>query len=199
MENKFDLLIEDVARTINLKDHELEYFKSLWNFSRLKKGQFLVQSGYKCKFESFVVKGCLKTTYTDLKTGNESILSFSIESWWAGDLESFTKQKPAIYDVQALENCELLQIDYVSLQELYKNLPQVERYFRLILESYLFSLQRRIVVFISQTAEERYNDFVKTYPKINQRVPQYLIASYLGITPEFLSKIRARNYRSLSS
>jgi CRP/FNR family transcriptional regulator, anaerobic regulatory protein len=190
--DEFELLIKDVTERIELDEDEIKYFRSLWTLRRLKKDQYLVQAGDVCRYESFVIKGCLKTFYVDPKTGNESILSFSIERWWAGDLESFEKKQPALYNVQALEDCELLQLDYPSIQELFKRVPKFERYFRLILSNYYFSLQKRIVISISKTAEERYYDFVKRYPKINQRVPQYLIASYLGITPEFLSKIRGK-------
>ncbi|OJJ14811.1 hypothetical protein BKI52_40340 [marine bacterium AO1-C] len=192
MAKPIDSLLQTITSKITLNQAEIDFFCSLWKPRFLKKGQYLVQAGDVCKYDSFVVKGCLKIFHTNWQTGQEYILSFSLEDWWASDLESFVKQRAATYDIQALEDCQLLQIDYPSFQELLKQIPQFERYFRIITENYLFSLQKRILGTISQTKEERYKAFIKQYPQINKRLPQYLIASYLGITPEFLSKIRSK-------
>lgn len=185
-------LLQAVTSKIELNQEDINFFCSLWKPRFLKKGQYLVQAGDVCAYDSFVVKGCLKIFHTNWQNGHEYILSFAIENWWASDLESFLKQRKASYDIQALEDCHLLQINHASFQLLLEKKPQYERYFRIITENYLFSLQKRILGTISQTKEERYRAFVRQYPKINQRVPQYLIASYLGITPEFLSKIRSK-------
>lgn len=192
MNTSIEPLLQAVVSKLSLNQEEIDLFGSLWTSRFLKKGQYLVQAGEVCKYDSFVVQGCLKTFHTNWQNGQEYILSFSLENWWASDLESFLKQKVATYDIQALEDCQVLQIDYPSFQTLLEKIPQFERYFRIITENYLFSLQKRILSTISQTKEERYKAFVKQYPQINQRIPQYLIASYLGITPEFLSKIRSR-------
>ena len=192
MKDPIEPLIKTVTSKISLTEDEIAFFCSLWKPRFLKKGQYLVQAGDVCKYDSFVVKGCLKIFHTNWQDGQEYILSFSLENWWASDLESFLKQQVATYDIQALEDCQLLQIDHESFQQLLEKIPQFERYFRIITENYLFSLQKRILGTISQTKEERYKTFIKQYPQINQRLPQYLIASYLGITPEFLSKIRSK-------
>jgi len=192
MNKPIDSLLQTITSKIDLTRQEIDFFCSLWTPRFLKKGQYLVQAGDICKYDSFVVQGCLKIFHTDWQTGQEYILSFSLENWWASDLESFVKQNAATYDIQALEDSQLLQIDHASFQTLLQKIPQFERYFRIITENYLFSLQKRILGSISQTKEERYKAFIKQYPQINQRLPQYLIASYLGITPEFLSKIRSK-------
>ena len=115
---------------------------------------------------------------------------FGIENWWAGDLESFINQTPADFNVQCLENTQVVQISYNDLQQLYQEIPKMERFFRLIIQKAYANMSKRIVRNYSLSARERYLLFLEEYPEIVQRVPQYMIASYLGITKEFLSSIR---------
>ena len=117
---------------------------------------------------------------------------FAIENWWATDIDSFQKQTPSIYNIQALEETQLLQISHYSFNRMLEQMPKLEKYFRIILESYLGSLQRRIIENNLLGAEQRYIEFIERYPQIANRVPQYLIASYLGISAEFLSRIRRK-------
>ena len=166
-------------------------------FSRVKlrkylKGQFVVQNGNICTHESFVLTGCLKTFYID-NEGQEHILMFAIENWWTADLGSFITQTPAALNVQCLENSELVQIHYNDLQQLYFTIPKLERFFRIIIQKAFVAAQQRLVRNFSLPARERYIQFREQYPEIEQRVPQYMIASYLGITKEFLSKIRSQH------
>jgi CRP-like cAMP-binding protein len=149
----------------------------------------VVQNGNVCRYESFVLKGCLKTFYID-NEGQEHIVQFAIENWWTADLSSFLTQTPACYNVLCLENCELAQITFPDLEELYLAIPKLERFFRIIIQKAYIAAQQRIVNNFSMAAKDRYVQFRKQYPEIDQRVPQYMIASYLGITKEFLSKIR---------
>ncbi|PSR55282.1 hypothetical protein AHMF7605_18120 [Adhaeribacter arboris] len=153
------------------------------------KGQFVVQSGDVCKFENFVLAGCLKTFYIDPE-GQEHIVMFAVENWWTADLGSFITQTPADFNVQCLENTELAQFAYEDLEQLYREIPKFERFFRIIIQKAFVASQKRVVNSFSLPAKERYLAFRKQYPQIDQRVPQYMIASYLGITKEFLSKIR---------
>jgi CRP-like cAMP-binding protein len=155
------------------------------------KDQYIVQQEDICKSINFIVSGCTKTFYVDAE-GQEHIVVFSIEDWWTSDLGSFISQKPADFNVQCLENTHLIQFTYNNLEELYKEIPKLERLFRKIVERAFVASQKRIVRNFSLTAKERYQIFKKTYPKIEQRVPQYMIASYLGITKEFLSKIKSQ-------
>jgi CRP-like cAMP-binding protein len=124
--------------------------------------------------------------------GQEHIVMFSIEDWWTSDLGSFITQTPADFNVQCIESTKLIQFTYDNLEELYKEIPKLERLFRQIVERAFVSSQKRIIRNFSLTAKERYQIFKNTYSKIDQRVPQYMIASYLGITKEFLSKIKSQ-------
>ncbi|GAB5564604.1 MAG: Crp/Fnr family transcriptional regulator [Winogradskyella sp.] len=153
------------------------------------KHQFIVQQGDVCKSANFIVSGCTKMFYMDAD-GQEHVVMFAIEDWWSSDLGSFITQSPADYNVQCLEPCEVIQFTYDNLEILYKELPKLERLFRKIVERAFVASQKRIIRNFSLSAKERYQIFRTTYPKIDQRVPQYMIASYLGITKEFLSKIK---------
>jgi CRP-like cAMP-binding protein len=149
-----------------------------------------VQQGDICSYSSFVVSGCTKTFYMDAD-GQEHIVMFSIEDWWTSDMGSFISQTPADYNVQCIENTELIQFSYDIIEELYLEIPKLERFFRKIIERALVASQKRIVRNFSLSAKEQYLLFKENYPKIEQRIPQYMIASYLGITKEFLSKIKS--------
>ena len=155
------------------------------------KGQYIVQQGDVCKSACFIISGCTKTFCMD-KEGQEHIIMFSIEDWWTSDLGSFISQTPADYNVQCIENTQLIQFTYDALEELYEEIPKLERLFRKIVERAFIATQKRIIRNFSLSAKERYLIFKDTYPKIEQRVPQYMIASYLGITKEFLSKIKSQ-------
>ena len=124
--------------------------------------------------------------------GQEHVVMFSIEDWWTSDLGSFIAQKPADFNVQCIENTTVVQFTYENLEKLYTQIPKLERLFRKIVERAFVASQKRVIRNFSLTAKERYVIFKKTYPKIDQRVPQYMIASYLGITKEFLSKIKSQ-------
>jgi CRP-like cAMP-binding protein len=155
------------------------------------KGQYVVQNGDVCKNESFVLSGCLKAFYID-NEGQEHIVMFAIENWWIADLGSFISQTPADLNVQCVENCELAQIHFNDLQQLYLDIPKLERFFRIIIQKAFVAAQKRIINNFTLPAGDRYLQFREQYPSIEQRVPQYMIASYLGITKEFLSKIRSQ-------
>ncbi|RDY59394.1 Crp/Fnr family transcriptional regulator [Flagellimonas nanhaiensis] len=185
-------LVKAISKHIKLSSEEEILMGSFWTEKTLVKGDYLLRNGHTCRTDNFVINGTLKAFYINSKTGKEEILYFAIENWWATDIESFQKQKPSIYNIQAIEKTTLLQIRYDSFQEMLRQIPKLERFFRIILESYLGSLQRRIILNNVLDAEQRYLDFVENYPKINSKVPNYLIASYLGITAEFLSRIRKK-------
>jgi CRP-like cAMP-binding protein len=155
------------------------------------KGQFVVQNGDICRYENFVLSGCLKTFYID-NEGHEHIVMFAIEDWWTSDLGSFITQTPADLNVQCLEDSELIQISYGDLQQLFIEISKLERFFRIIIQKAFVAAQKRILNNLSLSAMDRYLQFREQYPTIEQRVPQYMVASYLGITKEFLSKIRAQ-------
>jgi CRP-like cAMP-binding protein len=185
----YDLILQNISKHIQLTQEETDYFTSVLQIKRLRKKQYLIQEGVVSRYESFVNKGCLRSYYIDEK-GQEHIAQFAIEGWWIGDMYSFLTSTPARLNVDALEDSELLCIDKPSLEELYLQIPKFERFFRIILQNAFIAHQQRIIANMSKSAEERYLDFIKRYPHLEQRVPQHQVASYLGITPESLSRIR---------
>src|SRR5690606_32176138 len=142
-------------------------------------------------FEAYIVSGCLRSYYID-ENGSEVILQFSIEDWWVSDIGSFHERKPSLLYIEALEDSELLTLNPTRKEELLRRVPQFERVFRLMIQRHLSALERRLIRTMAKSAEERYVEFMQQYPGIALRVPQHYIAAYLGMTPEFLSKIRRR-------
>ncbi|MDF0705782.1 Crp/Fnr family transcriptional regulator [Flagellimonas okinawensis] len=185
-------LITSISKHITLSYEEAHLIETFWTEKTLEKGDYLLRNGQTCRTDNFVVNGALKAFYINPETGKEEILYFAIENWWATDIDSFQKQRPSIYNIHAIEKTTLLQISHDSFQEMLRQLPKLERFFRIILENYLGSLQKRIILNKTLDAEQRYLEFLKDYPEISKRVPNYLIASYLGISAEFLSRIRKK-------
>src|SRR4249920_3155219 len=190
---KMDLtpLFHYINKYTDLTSEEQSILSARFKIRKYLKGQFVVQNGDICRYENFVLSGCLKTFYID-NEGYEHIVMFAIENWWTSDLGSFITQAPADLNVQCLEDSELIQISYNDLQQLYIEIPKLERFFRIIVQKAFVAAQKRIVNNLSLPAMERYLRFREQYPSIEQRVPQYMVASYLGITKEFLSKIRTQ-------
>lgn len=186
-------LLENISRIVSLTLPEKERLYSFWTTKTLPKNTYLFRTGEICTHDSYVASGLLKAFYINQESGREEILFFAAEDWWATDLASFANQQPSLYAIQALETTTLLQINSRQFEEMLGEIPKLERYFRIILQQYTASLQHRIVRNLSYSAEERYIDFYQRYPDLAQRVPQYLIASYLGVTPEFFSKLRSQN------
>lgn len=170
---------------------DLNVFNRLLKTRKVKRKEILLREGEICDFEAYIVKGCVRTFYID-ENGSEVILQFSIEDWWFGDIGSFNDRTPSLLYIEALEDSELLILNPTRKEELLETLPHFERVFRLMLQRRISALEKRLIRTIARTAEDRYLDFIQQYPKIVQRVPQHYIASYLGMTPEFLSKVRKR-------
>ncbi len=191
-------LLDYIQKHIELDSDERQVLLKNITARSYLKGQYVVQQGDVCKHESFVVKGCLKTFYID-QEGQEHIVMFAIENWWTADLGSFITQTPADYNVQCLENTELLQISFEKLEYLFSAIPKLERFFRIIIQKAYVASEKRLIRNFSLPAKERYLLFREQYPQIEQRVPQYMIASYLGITKEFLSKIRSQLFAEHTS
>lgn len=189
-------LLKNISRHVTLSPEEISLFESFWIEKTFEKGQYLLRNGETCRTDNYIIKGVLKAFYINPENGNDEILYFAIDDWWATDMESFARQKPSIYNIQAIEQTTVLQINYHSFQKLLQQIPSLERYFRIILEGYLATLQKRIVYNNVFGAEQRYFDFLTAYPAIASRVPQYLIASYLGVSAEFISRIKRKNKRS---
>jgi CRP-like cAMP-binding protein len=178
-----------VAKFIHLTEEESTFFHGLLKPRRVKKKTFLLREGEICDFEAFILKGCIRSYYLD-KEGEETILLFAIEDWWVSDLTSFSERRPSDLFIETIEDSELLSIDYSGKALLFEKIPAFEHLFRLLVQRSLSVLQQRFYATISQTAEERYIQFLDKYPQVAQRVPQHQIARYIGVSPEFLSKIR---------
>jgi CRP-like cAMP-binding protein len=183
-----------VARYIQLTPEELEIFHSLLQFRKVKKKNFLLKEGEICDYEAYILKGCVRTFYVD-RQGVETNLTFAVEDWWVADISSFSEQQPSRQNIETLEDCELLTISYEDKNTLYQKVPKFEKLFRMLIQRTVGVLQQRIYASISQTAEERYLAFIEKYPAIVQRIPQHHIARYIGVSPEFLSKVRSTMYR----
>lgn len=183
------LLIEHIHALVPLTRAEEEQIAAAFQPKKLKRRQFFVQEGDPCRYLGFVTRGCMRSYFTN-DNGQEYIIQFAIEGWWLNDNESFLFNTPSQFNVEALEDTELQQTDRAALEALYRNIPQLERFFRILYQRSFITLQKRVIAAMSQTAEQRYLDFAARYPEIVNRVPQYQLAAYLGMTAEFLSKIR---------
>jgi len=181
--------IESIKKQIHLLPSEEEYIRSTVKYKTFKKGAFLVKQNEVCKHISYIVSGCVKTSYVDEK-GTDHVMFFAVENWWAGDSGSFYAQSPADYNVECLEETIVIQNSLSDLEDLYLKVPKMERFFRIIVQNAYVNLQKKMVQYLSLSAKERYIIFNERYADIEQRVPQYLIASYLGVTKEFFSKMK---------
>lgn len=183
------MIIDHFLRRIELTATEQAHFVSILKVRKLLPRQYLVQQGDVCQYESYVCKGFLRSFYVDEK-GNDHTLHFAMEDWWISDSTSFHLQVPATRNIVALEASVLLQIEKNDLEQLYKDIPAFERFWRILEQKGGIAQDQRILNAISMTGAERYEALVTKYPTLEQRMPQRHIASYLGITPVFLSQIR---------
>ena len=189
-----DKLIKYVQNFVTLTDEEVSLFISDFQERKIKKRQFIVQPNFICKDRFFVIKGAFRT-YAIADDGQEHTIQFAIENWWASDFKSYIYQHPATLYIVALEDSVILQLEYEKEQELKRINHKFETFFRIMAEKGLAFEHRRIIFNLTHSAEARYENFLLNYPNLVQRVPQYALASYLGMTPVFLSKIRNKAAR----
>lgn len=188
-------LLDYFERLIPLNNDEKELVKNIFHSRLFRKRQYVLQEGNVCTQFYFVVRGCLKMYKIDEK-GNTHILQFAPENHWINDLGSFHGEKPSMLNIDALEDTVVLQISRNDIITLYTASQKFDRIFRVLSENAYVRLQERLLQNISSTAEERYHSFLKLYPDLTNRLSQVQIAAFLGITPEFLSRLR--NMRSKS-
>ena len=184
-----DLLYKKIASITSLNEEDFACFKTLFVVKKLRKRQYFLQEGDVCKYQAFVVKGLLRS-YTVDEKGSEHILQFASEGWWMADLSSYLTNEPSFLNIDALEDVELLLLTKPSWEQAMEKIPALEHYFRIIIQNHLVSTQKRLLQSLAETAEEKYNRFLATYPECVQRVPQHMVASYLGVSRETLSRIR---------
>jgi CRP-like cAMP-binding protein len=186
----FELLFQKFAEKIELTEEEKELSRSFFITKKLRKKQYLLQEGDVCKYVAFVEKGLLRSFTVDDK-GHEHITQFAFEGWWIADQVSFLTGEPSEYNIEALEDCELLLLTKQAEDEMLEKIPKFERYFRILLQNNLIATQKRLASSLSQTAEEKYNELISVCPEtLPKRIPQHMLASFLGISPETFSRIR---------
>lgn len=182
-------LIESVKSKVRLTDEELGQLKSFFIPKKIRKRQYTLNAGDVCQYITFVEKGLLRSFSVD-DGGQEHVVQFAVEGWWITDMGSFLSGEEAMYNIEALEDSEVLNMTKQAMDEMMDQHPRMERYFRLLMQNNIVALQRRAVAYMSLSAEEKYLKVMEVYPDIINRAPQQHIASYLGITPETLSRIR---------
>lgn len=183
--------IHHLKKYISLNDDEIQILSSYVKVITVKKKQFLLEEGQICKANYFVEQGLLRMFFINDK-GIEQITQFALENWWISDYMSFSTRSKAQFHIQAVENSEIIAIPYDNQEELFEKLPQLERYFRMIMLRAYAAAQMRVKYFHDYSKEENYRQFVSLFPTFVQRIPQYMLASYLGLTPEYLSELRKK-------
>ena len=185
----YDQLARSIAEKVTLTPAEFELCKTFFIPKKIRKKQTLLLEGDICTYNAFIEKGILRS-YTIDEKGNEHSVQFAFEGWWITDLSSFLLGQTSTYTIEALEDSELLLLTYSAREELMDALPKFERYQRLLLQNAYIALQTRINAALNDSAEEKYVKLTISYPDVIARVPQHMIASYLGLTPETLSRVR---------
>lgn len=184
-----NVLFSHIQAKVSLTDQDKEAIKTFFVPKRLRKRQYLLQEGEICKHLAFVATGLLRSYNVDDK-GNEHVSIFGWEGWWLSDFNSFLSGVPAMFNIDAIEDSELMMISLADYNELTLTVPIMDRYFRILYQNSLVTKERRLMSAITHTAEEKYLQLVESNPDIIQRIPQNLIASYLGLAPETLSRIK---------
>lgn len=186
---------EYLKKYVDVTAEEAALFSSAFKEAKVKKGQYISQPGFVSRHRTYVLKGALRAYVIDEK-GNDHTITFAIDDWWISDVNSFIYQQDATMFIVALEDSLVLQLEFAKEQELKQMSHKYETFFRIRAERSMAFIQRRMISNLTHTAEERYNYFLETYPGIVQRVPQYALASYLGMTTQFLSRIRKKKAKS---
>ncbi|MRI01688.1 cyclic nucleotide-binding domain-containing protein [Kriegella sp. EG-1] len=187
-----DLLLNHINKNAKFSKVEQEEFCRFFQKKAILKKQFILEQGQVCKFEGFVTKGCFRIFTID-KKGNENTLYFAAKDWWLMDIDSFMNHKPSELNIQALEDSEVLIITQKDKLTLYDTIPNAEKLFRIMFQKSIVAWQRRIIRNHSLTAKERYSHFITNYPEIATKLTDRQTSSYLGITHEFLSKIKKQS------
>lgn len=192
-----ETLFNHIRKFSSVSDSDLQLIEEVVSKKSFKKKEHLLTDGHRCQYKYFILSGCLRSYFMNQK-GVEQILNFGIEGWWMTDYDSFVNESISHLNIQALEDCEVLRLSKPDFDQMVTSSPALHAYFRVILEKRHIADQRRIQYMFNMTGEEIYDHFHQSNPSFVQRVPQYMLASYLGFTPEFLSKIRKKKAESRS-
>jgi len=183
--------VTHIRRYVDLTDDDVLKLEKYFQPMELKRREYLLREGEICSNNYFVEKGCLRMFFNNDKMV-EQTTQFAIEDWWLSDYFSFARQSPSEYAIQAVEKSVIVAIDYQLQDKLFSEVPQMERYFRIMMQRALSASQLRVKMIYQLSKEEMYRHFNRSYPQFFQRVPQYMIASYLGLTPEYMSELRKK-------
>jgi len=194
MADAYEMLFRHITEHVPLTDTDKELIRSCYKLVHYRKRQYVQKEGEIVRISNFVVKGCLRSYYRD-ENGFAHVLMFAVENWWISDLDSYVYQTPSQLFIDALEDTDVLQVCREDQEMLYEKIPVLERYNRLIMARSLANIQHRIIGNLSKPAAERYLFFRQKYGFLEGRLPQHQIASYLGVTPEFLSNIRKKLFK----
>lgn len=186
-----DILFKHIQNKVSLTETDKELIKPFFIEKKLRRKQYLLQEGDVCKYLSFVASGLIRTYNVDEK-GDEHMSVFGWEGWWISDFNSFLSGEPAVFNIDAIEEAELLMISLSNYEALTLAVPIMDRYFRILYQNSLVTKEKRLMSSITHTAEEKYVQLLNFNPQIIERIPQNLIASYLGIAPETLSRIKKK-------
>ncbi len=183
-------IINFLKQRVDVSEHEADVFAEAFGERKLRKKQLIVQPGFVAKYRYYIVEGVIRSFILDDESGHETTIALAVKDWWITDYNSFIYQQPATLFVEAVTNASVLQLSYEAERQLKAANPKYETFFRIIAERGLAAQQRRIITGLTQSAERRYEQFVMNYLEFLQEIPQYILASYLGMSTEFLSKIR---------
>ncbi len=184
-----DQIKKNLNKYVDFTDAEIELIVSKMAFKTYQRKEFIISEGQVCKHKFFILDGLVRSFYFDEK-GKEKIIQFALENWWISNMESFVLETPSTTAIQAIEKTTLLSISKNDLEQLYNKIPKLERFFRMLTENMLIAIQRRSDFYLQMKSKDLYQQFVKLHADFAQRIPQYMIASYLEITPEYLSELR---------
>jgi CRP/FNR family transcriptional regulator, anaerobic regulatory protein len=187
----YSRILANIQKHVILEKKEISLFTSMLVEKQVARKEFILRESEACLCIYFVNEGALRAYYRD-RDQNESIIMFALSDWWITDMHGFANQKPAMLNIDALEESTVLQLQKKDLDRLYDRVPKFERFFRVVMQNAYIREQLRVMQNLSMTAEERYDAFLKKYPHFAQRIPLKQIASYLGMTPEFLSVVRKK-------
>lgn len=191
----YDLILKNIAKHIDLNKEEENFFISLLKSKKIQKKTFILKEDEVCKYINFVNSGALRAFHID-KENKEATIMFAVTDWWVTDMFCFLNEKPAMMYIEAIEDSTVFQLSKENLETLYRKVPKFERFFRILMQNAYTREQLRIIENLSLSAEDRYESFLIKYPHIAKTVTQKQIASYLGITPEFLSAIKNKKQQS---
>jgi len=187
----FEVLYAYFKEKIPLTDDQFKLMQGFFIPKQLEKGEILLREGERAKYAAFIEKGCLRSYVIDNK-GKEHIVQFAPENWWLADTNSLLNGTPSLFTIDAIEPSDILLLDVASHKKMMEQIPGFAASFQVGIQKHTAAKDKRIIASLTATAEERYRNFLETYPSIAQRVPQHMLASFLGITPETLSRVRKR-------